>query len=302
MRIIFIFFFALVLVENTISQNSKEFINAAFLKKLNTDKSYSELKKKIISGFANTKAGQWGEFVTGVDEIIRTQKKIIAFTFDACGGKNGNGYDKELIDYLQNEKIPATLFVSGKWIDSQFNVFLNLSHDSLFEIENHGLNHRPCSVTGESAYGIKGTGDIGEAFDEIEASARKIEAITGHRPRYFRSATAFMDEACVTMAARLGITAVSYKVLSGDAVPFTPAAVIEDNVVKKIIPGAIIIMHFNHPEWNTKEAMQKIVPKLREMGYTFVRLRDFELTSVNCIGKGKIIQKTDVHTESHKLK
>jgi hypothetical protein len=61
-------------------------------------------------------------------------------------------------------------------------------------------------------------------------------------------------------------------------------------------------MHFNHPEWNTKEAMQKIVPELREMGYTFVRLRDFELTSVNCICKGKIIQKTDVHTESHKLK
>src|ERR1035437_9965376 len=276
MRIIYIFFFALVLVENTISQNSKEFINAAFLKKLNTDKSYSELKKKIISGFANTKAGQWGEFVTGVDEIIRTQKKIIAFTFDACGGKNGNGYDKELIDYLQNEKIPATLFVSGKWIDSQFATFLNLSHDTLFEIENHGLNHRPCSTNGESAYGIKGTSGVEEAFDEIEANTRKIEAITNHRPRFYRSATAFIDEACVSMASGLGMTTVSYQILSGDAVPFTPESVIEMNVVKNIKPGAIVIMHFNHPEWNTKKAMQKIIPKLRQMGYTFVLLKDFE--------------------------
>jgi peptidoglycan/xylan/chitin deacetylase (PgdA/CDA1 family) len=82
------------------------------------------------------------------------------------------------------------------------------------------------------------------------------------------------------MAARLGITVISYQVLSGDAVPFTPENLIEENVVKNIKPGAIVIMHFNHPEWNTKEAMEKIVPKLREMNYTFVLLKDFELTSI----------------------
>jgi len=261
-------------------QEAKEFTNATFLKKLNNDRSYSELKSKIVSEFAHTPAGRWGEFVNGVDEKILTQKKLIAFTFDACGGKNGNRYDKKLIDFLHNEKIPATLFVSGKWIDSQFAVFLNLSRDSLFEIENHGLNHRPCSTSGESAYGIKGTSNAGEAFDEIEANARKIEAITNHRPRFYRSATAFIDEASASMAARLGITVISYQVLSGDAVPFTPENLIEENVVKNIKPGAIVIMHFNHPEWNTKEAMEKIVPKLREMNYTFVLLKDFELTSI----------------------
>jgi peptidoglycan/xylan/chitin deacetylase (PgdA/CDA1 family) len=151
----------------------------------------------------------------------------------------------------------------------------------LFEIENHGLNHRPCSINGESAYGIKGTRDVSEAFDEIEANARKIEAITNHRPLFYRSATAFIDEACTRMATMLGITTISFQVLSGDAVRFTPAQVIEENVVKNIKPGAIVIMHFNHPEWNTKEAMEKIVPKLKEMGYTFVHLKDFELTSVH---------------------
>jgi peptidoglycan/xylan/chitin deacetylase (PgdA/CDA1 family) len=55
---------------------------------------------------------------------------------------------------------------------------------------------------------------------------------------------------------------------------------IEENVLKNIKPGAIVIMHFNHPEWNTKEAIQKIIPKLRDMGYTFVLLKDFELTEV----------------------
>ena len=266
-------------VNQAFSQNPDMYSNAVFLKKLNTERSFSELKKRIIYESKNTPAGNWGEFVNGVDESINTKNRIVAFTFDACGGKHGSGCDKELIEYLHQEKIPATLFISGRWIDSQFTEFLDLSRDTLFEIENHGLNHKPCTIKGQSAYGIKGTSDIEEAFDEIEGNARKIEALTNRRPLYFRSATAFIDEASARMAMRLGITTVSYQILSGDAVPFAPESVIEQNVLNKIKPGAIVIMHFNHPEWNTKEAMVKIVPKLRKMGYSFVRLKDFKLRS-----------------------
>ena len=260
------------------SQNVKDFTNEVFLKRLNSDSLYLKLKKKIVSEFEPEKSGQWGEFVKGVVENVNTRNKVIAFTFDACGGKNGNGYDKELTDFLHDERIAATVFVSGKWIDANFKAFLDLSKDTLFEIENHGLNHKPCSTDGKSAYGIKGTSDIGEAFDEMEANALKIEAITKCKPHYYRSATAFIDETCVNMAAKTGITVVSYGVLSGDGVAFASDSVIEDNVIKKIKPGAIVIMHLNHPEWYTCEAMRKIVPKLRQMGYMFVRLNDFEKT------------------------
>jgi peptidoglycan/xylan/chitin deacetylase (PgdA/CDA1 family) len=283
-------------------QSARDFTNAVFLKKLKKDSSYLDLKAKIIAEFGRAKPGQWGEFVKGVDEYIKSDEKIVAFTFDACGGKNGDGYDKELIDYLRNEKIPATLFVSGKWIDARYDTFFNLSKDTLFEIEDHGLNHRPCSLDGETIYGIKGTANAGEAFDEIEANARKIEAITGKRPHFYRSATAYMNESGAALALRLGITPISYGILSGDAVANTPTAEIEDNVIKKIKPGAIIIMHFNHPEWNTNEALKIIIPKLREKGYRFVHLKDFELTSIRPNTKIKTTSKegTGHHRESHK--
>ena len=287
MRISIIFLFSFILVESVLSQDAKKYSNSVFLKKLYSDKSYTDLKRKIIQKFKNVQAGRWGEFVDGVDEKILTQKKIIAFTFDACGGKNGDGYDKELIDYLRHERISSTLFISGKWIDSQFSHFLDLSRDSLFEIENHGFNHKPCSVKGDSIYGIHGTANIEQAFDEVEANARKIEALTKRYPHFYRSATAFIDEAGAAMAARLDITPISYQVLSGDAIPFASETTIKENVLKNISPGAIIIMHFNHPEWNTKEAMEKIIPDLRAMGYTFVHLKDFNLTSLN----GKTITK-----------
>jgi peptidoglycan/xylan/chitin deacetylase (PgdA/CDA1 family) len=273
------FLVALLLLSSVnpiLSQNQKEFTNEIFLKKLHNDTSYLELKKRILSGSAQEKSGQWGEFVKGVVRNFNTRNKVIAFTFDACGGRNGNGYDKELIDFLHNEKVPATLFISGKWIDANFNSFLGLSRDTLFEIENHGLNHKPSSINGNSAYGIKGTSDIGEAFDEMEANALKIKELTKHKPRFYRSATAFIDEACVSMAYQLGIKVISFEILSGDGVPFTPAEVIEENVVKNVKPGSIVMMHLNNPEWDTREAMQKIVPELRQMGYIFVRLNDFE--------------------------
>ncbi len=276
---ILLLFFIFSINESVSSQNAEDFANRTFLKKLNHDSSYLTLKRRIVSEFGHTKPGRWGQFVKGVNENLSTKLKYIAFTFDACGGEKGYGYDKELIDFMHSEKVPATLFVTGMWIDRHFTTFLNLSSDTLFEIENHGLNHKPCSIDGESKYGIHGTANAEEAFDEIEGNARKIEAITNHKPRYFRSATAFIDEACVRMTGELGITTVSFQVLSGDAIAFLPDSVIVHNVLKDIRPGVIIIMHFNHPAWHTSEAMHKIIPKLRLQGYQFVKLNKFALIS-----------------------
>ena len=114
---------------------------------------------------------------------------MLALTFDACGGRN-DGYNKDLIDYLRAEKIPATLFVTGVWIDKYPEVFAELAADPLFEIENHGLLHRLCSTEGRSMYGVRGTRNLDGVIDEMELGARKIGSLTGRRPVFFRSATA----------------------------------------------------------------------------------------------------------------
>jgi peptidoglycan/xylan/chitin deacetylase (PgdA/CDA1 family) len=251
--------------------------NDVFLRQLYKDSGYLALKEQVEKEFAHTLPGSWGEFVKGVDEDFITDKKTIALTFDACGGPHGSEYDAELIRYLRKEQVPATLFVTGKWIDANYQTFVELSKDKLFEIENHGLNHRPCSVDGESEYGIKGTPDIPDAFDEIEANERKIELITGRRPLFYRSATAFTDEACAKIARQLHVTMISFDVLSGDAVPFTPVKLIEQSVMTHVKPGALIIMHFNHPKWNTYESLERIIPLLKKRGYSFAQLKDYPL-------------------------
>jgi len=269
-------FAAFITTSDSFAQTNN-YTNRKLIKSLYADNQYISKKNLVKNKFAHVPAGHWGEFVKGVDEDIVTEKKIIALTFDACGGRGGNGYDSVLINYLRKDSIPATLFVTGLWIDANYKTFLNLAKDSLFEIENHGLNHKPCSVNGESEFGIQGTKSITDAYDEIEANAEKIRFITGRRPIFFRSATAYTDEACAKMAGMLSTTIISFDVLSGDAIPKTPVKVIINNVLEHIKPGALIIMHFNHPENNTYKALLKLIPKLKAEGYTFVRLQGYPL-------------------------
>jgi peptidoglycan/xylan/chitin deacetylase (PgdA/CDA1 family) len=261
-----------------IQAQTNPYTNNKIIKYLHKDNLYNARKDSVTKKLAHSQAGRWGEFVKGVNEDMVTTEKVVAFTFDACGGGHkGNGYDSSLINYLRKEKVAATLFVTGLWIDANYKTFLALAKDTLFEIENHGLYHKPCSINGDSAYGIHGTKDIAAAYDEIAANAEKIKLITGRRPGFFRSATAFTDEACVRMAKMIGVSIVSYDILSGDGVPEIAATTIVNNVLKHVKPGAIIIMHFNRPDNNTFKALKLIIPKLRLEGYSFAKLQNYPL-------------------------
>jgi peptidoglycan/xylan/chitin deacetylase (PgdA/CDA1 family) len=238
---------------------------------------YCHDKSNAINKFKNIEAGKFGESTPGIMTKMVSSKKIAALTFDACGGPTGSGFDSELIEFLKKEKIPATLFVSGLWIEKNDSIFQQLCAEPLFEIENHGLAHRPCSITAQSKYGIAGTDSVAAVFDEIELNARQIAFYKKKKPRFYRPAAAAADEGCVSIAGELKEKIISYDVLTGDAVRGLEASVITKNIVKKTKPGSIIIMHMNHPERNGFEALAKAVPELRKQGYVFVRLEDHPL-------------------------
>jgi len=236
---------------------------------------YLAFKKRILDQFKHPKPGRFSEFVKGAKKDLDTQQKVIALTFDACGGRH-SGYNVKLIEYLRQEKIQATLFVSGLWIEKNKEIFQDLAKDPLFEIENHGLLHRTCSINGSSKYGVIPTRNMGDVIDEMELNARKIEELTGRRPIFFRSATAYTDEASVKVAQHLSMEVVSYDILSGDAM-HSSARTMARNIVKGARHGAVVIMHFNHPEWRVVEALQAAIPALRVKGYTFGKLEDFSV-------------------------
>lgn len=227
----------------------------------------------ITIKYQNEVPRYFGENVEGVVTRIETTKRIIALTFDACGGKNGLGYDQKLIDYLIKEEVPATLFINGRWIDENKELFLLLSQNKLFEIENHGYTHRPLSVNGKSVYGIKGTQNASEIIDEVWKNARKIEELTGRRPIYFRSGTAYYDEVAVKIVRELHEKPVNFTFLGDAGAKYTKLQMVKS--VKGAKNGSIILYHMNHPESETAEGIMEVVPMLRENGFEFVLLKDY---------------------------
>jgi peptidoglycan/xylan/chitin deacetylase (PgdA/CDA1 family) len=239
-----------------------------------TGEDYPALRRRIIFEFGNKHPSQWAETACGVKTRIDTGKDVIALTFDACGSK-GDGYDRELIDYLEAQQIPATLFINARWIDKNPDIFRRLAKNPLFEIENHGWEHKPCSVSGKSVYGIQGTRDADEVVDEIEKNGRKILALTGRKPVYYRSGTAYYDEIGTAIAGKLGYGVAGFSVLGDKGATYSKEEV--RRALMSASAGSIIICHMNHPEKETAEGVMEAIPELKKKGFGFVKLSDYPL-------------------------
>jgi peptidoglycan/xylan/chitin deacetylase (PgdA/CDA1 family) len=231
-----------------------------------------EVSRALLRDLAGNRPRSWGESVSGVRTRLDTSEAVMALTFDACGGPGGDEYDAGLIALLRRERVPATLFLSAKWIDAHADVAAELAADPLFEIESHGLAHKPCSVVGASAHGLRGTQSPRAAIAEIAGGARRIRDLTRRTPLFHRAGTAFWDELCARASSRLGLTPMGYTV-SADAARGFSAAGVRD-ALTAAPSGAIVLMHMNHPRGGTAEGVERALPLLATRGVRFVRLAE----------------------------
>jgi peptidoglycan/xylan/chitin deacetylase (PgdA/CDA1 family) len=213
---------------------------------------------------------QFGLDIKGVINSFNPHnKKLVALTLDACSGK----VDKELINFLIKNNIKATLFLSGRWLNKHEKLTKKLSEISIFEIENHGLLHKPLTVHGEKAYGISGTKSKEEAYNEIKKNEEKIFKITGVKTKFFRSGTAHYDTEGIKIAHKLGYKIIGFTI-NGDYGATAKKNEIVKNIMANIKPGSIIISHMNHPEGETFEGLKPAIILLKKRGYKFVKLEE----------------------------
>ncbi|MBR1544701.1 MAG: polysaccharide deacetylase family protein, partial [Alphaproteobacteria bacterium] len=206
---------------------------------------FTNSRQAIIEKYSNVTPQQWGENISGVIKTLPTKNKVLALTLDACGSKN-DSLDEDLIAFLTENEIPATLFINYRWIKKYPEKFEKLYSNPLFEIENHGHHHVPASLNGNSIYGIKGTANSYELFNEVVENANYIEKITGRRPKFYRSGTAYYDEYAVRQIYDMGFIPIGFNILGDAGATYTAEQV--KNALLKSKPADIIIAHANHPE------------------------------------------------------
>ena len=171
----------------------------------------------------------------------------VALTFDLCPVRKGAGYDQALIDYLVEQKIPATFFMSGKWIakhDQQVQALLQVP---FFEIGTHGEVHAHLPLHSAD-----------EQKQEILGPVRLLKTKYHHDATLFRPPYGEFNDDTVNMVRSLGLQFILWNVVSGDPDPTITAIQIEDRLKRTVRKGSVIVMHANGKGRHTHEVVQDL--------------------------------------------
>lgn len=216
---------------------------------------------------------------TGGGATGRSAEKVVALTFDADmtadqgpRAASGERFDNpDLIALLRRSKVPATVFMTGRWAEEYPAQAKAIGADPLFEVANHSYSHHAFS---SPCYGLPVvekaamTADVRRAFTAFrKAGVRNVVP-------YFRFPGGCYDDAALRALAPANVTAVQWDVVSGDAFA-TDADAVARQVLDGVRPGSLVVMHCTRSAAPaTEAAVRRIVPELRARGYRFVKVSE----------------------------
>ncbi|MFJ4521295.1 polysaccharide deacetylase family protein [Streptomyces sp. NPDC088810] len=217
----------------------------------------------------------------------RTRGKTVALTFDADmtadqgpRAASGEHFDNPgLIGALRTLKVPATVFMTGRWADQYPAEARDLGHDPQFEVANHSWSHYAFTA---DCYGLPTVGADGMRADVQRAYTSLRTAGVPKAMPYFRFPGGCYDQRALRALSGLGVTAVQWDVVSGDAFA-TDADAVVAQVLDGVKPGSVVVMHCTRSAAPTTErVVRTVVPELRRRGYRFVKVSEL----IGQAGKG----------------
>jgi len=231
-----------------------------------TQKEINNIKKdtasKTITRIDSTKISRPVTIPKGVITKLPSDKKIIALTFDACETKTPVTFDEGILTYLTNEKIPFTIFVSGKLAKHNQVRLKELAGLNFVEIENHSMNH---------FQNMERLPDE-KVKSEVLENEKLLSEITGKKTKFFRFPAGNYNQRVLDNVENLGYRVVQWRFPSGDPSKNISVKKLVTWVMYKVKPGDILIFHINGRGYRTAEGLPLIVKQLREQGYGFVKL------------------------------
>ncbi|MCX4814568.1 polysaccharide deacetylase family protein [Streptomyces sp. NBC_01239] len=209
----------------------------------------------------------------------RVGGKTVALTFDADmtadegpRAAKGEHFDNpQLISTLRTLKVPATVFMTGRWADEYPAEARAIGRDPQFEIANHSYSHY--AFTGD-CYGLPTVApDRMKADVERAYTAFKKAGVPNAMP-YFRFPGGCYDRQALKTLSAVGVTAVQWDVVSGDAFA-TDSDAVAQQVLDGVRPGSVVVMHCTRSAAPaTERAVRMVVPELRKKGYRFVKVSE----------------------------
>ncbi len=209
----------------------------------------------------------WGGFgkKDNVYSCAKTDEKVIALTFD--DGPHPS-ITPRILDILKKYDVKATFFAIGKNIETYPEPLIRAASEG-HEIGNHTYSHLTGQHTNKETL-----------EKELLKTDELIKKLTGKRPVLYRPPTGYCNLTTVKSAADLNYKIIIWTVDTLDWA-HTSAEKIADNIISNIKNGSIVLMHdYNTKPYYTVEALEIVLPKLQDMGYSFVTVS--ELIALDC--------------------
>ncbi|CAL9400720.1 hypothetical protein SUDANB145_01457 [Streptomyces sp. enrichment culture] len=209
----------------------------------------------------------------------RAGERTVALTFDADMTADqgpraaaGERFDNpELIAALRELKVPATVFMTGRWAEEYPDQARSIGRDRLFEVANHSYSHYAFT---DDCYGLPTVSRDRMRADVERAYAAFRKAGVQDPMPYFRFPGGCHDPAALKELTAAGVTAVQWDVVSGDAFA-TDADAVARQVLDGVRPGSVVVLHCTRSAAPvTERAVRTIVPELRRQGYRFVKVSE----------------------------
>lgn len=189
---------------------------------------------------------------------VQTDEPKIALTFDAAWG---NEDTKKIMDVLKKHDVKVTFFMTGGWVDTypeDVKMILAEGHD----LGNHTQNHKNMSKLADS-----------EKETELMSVHDKVKALTGYEMFLFRPPYGDYDSAVVSAARKCGYYTIQWDVDSLDWKDYGAESILKTVTRNEHLGNGSIILCHNGAKY-TAEALDDMIIKLKDAGYTFVPLSE----------------------------
>ena len=185
-----------------------------------------------------------------------SDKKYIALTFDDGPADTTS---MQVLEKLKKYGVKGSFFLIGENIvpEREWIVKEELAYGC--DIENHSLTHSDMRTL-----------DKETIIAEIEETTRRIVAITGKEPEFFRPPYIDYND--------LMFEAIPLIFISGDGcedwVPEVDATTRAKRVIENARDGQVVLLHDTEGNANTVEALDTIIPELKARGFEFVTISE----------------------------
>jgi peptidoglycan-N-acetylmuramic acid deacetylase len=188
--------------------------------------------------------------------------KTLYLTFD-----NGyeNGYTPKILKVLKKEKVPATFFVTGHYLESEPKLVKQMVKEGHI-VGNHSWFHPDLTT--------KSDDKIREELEKVKTATKKL---TGQKKmKYVRPPRGVFSERTLKVAKDAGYTHVMWSLAFVDwNINHQKGWKYSyDNIMKQVHPGAVILLHTVSKD--NADALDKVIKDLKKKGYTFKSLDDFK--------------------------